>query len=35
MRPVTFILGRFAPIFVITFLASLVYIFKTPVDRER
>jgi hypothetical protein len=35
MRAVMFILGGFAAIFVIALLAFIVYIFKTPVDRER
>jgi hypothetical protein len=35
MRPVTFILGGFAGIFVIALLAFMVYVFKTPVDWER
>jgi hypothetical protein len=35
MRVVPFILGGFAAIFVIAFLAFIVYIFKTPLDRER
>jgi hypothetical protein len=35
MRVVTFILGGLAAMFVIALLAFIVYIFKTPVDRER
>jgi len=35
MRAVMFILGGFATIFAIALMAFIVYIFKTPPDRER
>jgi hypothetical protein len=35
MSSVTLILGGFAAFFVVALLAFIVYIFKTPLDRER
>jgi len=34
MKTAMFILGGFAVIFVIALLAFIVYIFKTPADRQ-